>query len=131
MADRPEDRETRSLNEVTTGTIKGPASLADSGILSTDLLPGTFVDWRTIDPSTIEGTNVPVEELQTYRENIDELLRSHQGQYVLIVGREIIAYFEDFESAAKHAEREFRGRSLLVKKVAQFQQVHRIGGMMD
>jgi Family of unknown function (DUF5678) len=127
MADRPEDPTAQALNEVAIGELPGSVKSADTEIPSADRRYGEFVDWRKIDPSTIQGTNIPVEELRFYRENIDELLQSHEGQYVLIVGREIIAYFEDLGSAARHAEREFRGQTLLVKKVARFDPIQSIG----
>ena len=87
-------------------------------------------DWRTIDPSTIQGEGIPVEELRFYRETIDEMLRLATGSYVLIVGREVISYFPDLEAAARHAEEYFRGQTFLIKKVAPIEPVHTTGGVV-
>jgi hypothetical protein len=87
-------------------------------------------DWRAIDPSTIQGEGIPVEELRFYRETIGEMLRSAAGAYVLIVGRERISYFPDLEVAARHAEKHFRGRTFLIKKVAPIEPIHTTGGVV-
>jgi hypothetical protein len=91
---------------------------------------GEFIDWRTIDPATIQGEGVPVEELLTYREKLDELLQHAPGQFVLIVGREIISLFPDLDSAARYATEQFGGRPVLIKKVAAVEPIHSLGGAM-
>jgi hypothetical protein len=123
MPDQVYEAATRPLDELAASDPGGSAQTADAEEVFPDRRYGEFIDWLTLDPATIEGEKGPIEELRFYRENIEELLRSHKGQYVLIVDREIIAYFEDFESAGKHVERNFRGRSLLLKKVARFQPI--------
>jgi hypothetical protein len=95
--------------------------------LSTIPREGT-VDWRKLDPSTIRESGILVEELLTYRENLDDLLQRGSGQFVLIVGREIISLFPNLESAARYAAEHFRGRDLLIKKISQFEPIHTLGG---
>jgi hypothetical protein len=86
------------------------------------------IDWRTIDPAMIRGEGIPIEELLTYREKLDELLRNAPGQFVLIVGREIIACFPDFDGAAELAAEHFGGRKVLIKKIAPTEPIHSLGG---
>ena len=91
-------------------------------------LEGGF-DWRTVDPSTIQGEGIPVEELRFFGQKIDELLRDGAGQYVLIVGREI-RFFPDIEAATRYAEGSFRGGPILIKKVVAMEPMHGTGGVV-
>jgi hypothetical protein len=52
------------------------------------------LDWRTFDPVSLKGgVNAPLAtELATYRDRLDDVLR-HEGQHVVIKGREIARYF--------------------------------------
>ena len=87
-------------------------------------------DWRTIDPSTIQGEGIPVEELQFFRETIGDMLRFAAGSYVLIEGREMKGYYPDLEAAAGFAEKFLRGRTFLIKKVAPIEPIHNTGGVV-
>jgi hypothetical protein len=86
------------------------------------------IDWRTFDPSLLEGgVNAPLAtEFVTYRDGLDELL-CHEGQYVVIKGREIAGYFEDRESAVSAAIARFGRGPVLVKKIVEREPVRRIG----
>ena len=86
------------------------------------------IDWRTIDPAIIRGNGILVEELLTYREKLDELLQRGSGQFVLIVGREIISLFPSLESAALHASEKFGERDVLIKRIAEVAPIHTLGG---
>jgi hypothetical protein len=108
-----------------------PVVDSGSGSIDRPRLAGPITrDWRTIDASTIQGDGIPVEELRFYRETIDEMLRVAAGSYVLIVGREVISYFPDLELAANQADRDFRGQTFLIKKVAPIEPVHTTGGVV-
>jgi hypothetical protein len=75
------------------------------------------IDWRTIDPSTIRGEAIPVEELQFYVETLDKLLQMAPGRYVLISGRQVVAFFDDLDSAAEFATSHYSGKIILIKKI--------------
>jgi hypothetical protein len=55
-----------------------------------------FFDWRTFEPSMLPGgaKATLAAELVTYRDRLDELLQ-HEGQYVVIKGREIAGFFRN------------------------------------
>ncbi len=89
--------------------------------------PGV-IDWRTLDPSTIRGDGVPVEELHFYQEHLEGLLRAGEGRYVLIVGRDVIAFFDNIEAAAGHAEEHYRDKAVLIKRVVASGPIHTLGG---
>src|SRR3954468_16336407 len=87
MTNRPDDA---VLKEVAAGA---PPVLAPSNHpvrpvapldTKSDRTDRAIVDWRTIDPATIQGEGIPVEELRFFIEIIDEMLRTAPGQYVLI-----------------------------------------------
>ena len=65
---------------------------------------GDSFDWRTFKPSMLEGgAKAPLAtELVTYRDRLDELLQ-HQGEYVVIKGREIAGFFRNRRSAVEAA----------------------------
>jgi hypothetical protein len=86
------------------------------------------LDWRTFDPASPKGgVNAPLAiELVTYRDCLDDLLR-HEGQYVVIKGREIAGYFLDRESAVAAAIARYGRRPVLVKKIVEREPVRRIG----
>ncbi len=86
------------------------------------------IDWRTIDPATIRGEGIPVEELLYYREKIEDLLRDAEGRYVLIVGRQVVSLFPDLDEAARYAAQWHPDRPVLIKKVVAAESVHSLGG---
>jgi hypothetical protein len=90
----------------------------------------SFIDWRTLDPSTIQGEGIPLEELLFYREKIENLLATAPGRYVLIVGREIGGYFETLELAARYAAERYGRRPILIKKVVSKEPVHTFGSIV-
>jgi hypothetical protein len=50
------------------------------------------------------------------------------GLYVVDHGREVISFFPDLETAARHAETSSRGETVLIKKVVAIEPVHTTGG---
>jgi hypothetical protein len=87
-----------------------------------------FFDWRTFEPSMLEGgAKAPLAtELVTYRERLDEILQ-HEGEYVVIKGREIAGFFCNRRSAVDAAVAAYGPGPYLVKKVVQKEPVRRIG----
>jgi hypothetical protein len=47
------------------------------------------------------GENNLQEELQVFEQHRSRWLRSHRGEFVVIVGHRIIGFYPDFESAFK------------------------------
>ena len=90
-----------------------------------------YMDWRTFDPSTVRGTNAAelAEQLVTYREHLDELLR-HKGKYVLIRGREIVGIYADEQEAMREAIDRFGGEHILIKQIVAREPVHYMGGIV-
>ncbi len=93
-----------------------------------DLTRSRSVDWRTVDLSTVDGEGLPIEELRFYQEKLGEMLSVARGRFVLIVGREIVAYFDDLDSAAQFAAEHHRSRFVLIKKVDASEPIHSLGG---
>jgi hypothetical protein len=61
-------------------------------------------DWRTYDPAKGEGDQTLLEDLITYKEHLDELLK-RKGDYVVIKGRQFIGIFADRQDAIEKAKR--------------------------
>jgi len=85
-------------------------------------------NWRTFDPAMLEGgVHAPLAcELITYRDRLDELLL-HEGQYVLIKGREIAGFFRDRRSAVAAAIANYGNGPVLIKKVVEREPYRRVG----
>ena len=90
--------------------------------------PDDFFDWRTFEPSTLEGgaKALLATELTTYRDRLDELLQ-REGEYVVIKGREIAGFFRNRRSAVEAAVAAYGPGPCLVKKVVEKEPVSRIG----
>ena len=57
------------------------------------------------------------EEIATYRNRLPELLREHDGQFVLIKGTEIAGIFPDRSTALREGYRRFGIVPLLVRQI--------------
>ena len=68
-----------------------------------------FRNWRSFDPSKVLGDQTLLEELVTYRDHLDELLK-RKGDYVLIKGRKVIGIFADRQEAIEKAYDLFEGQ---------------------
>jgi hypothetical protein len=90
-----------------------------------------FTDWRTFDPAKAKWIGTPrlVEELVTYRDNLDELLK-HEGKYVLIKGKEIIGIYADRDEVLQQAVDRFRGEPALIKQIVAKEPVVTFGGVV-
>ena len=86
------------------------------------------IDWRTIDPESLRSRSILVEELLTYRSRLNELMRNAPGMYVLIVGSEIVSTFPNLDQAVGYA-RSYGKRPVLIKKIAEVEPVHSLGGV--
>src|ERR1700734_2670890 len=84
--------------------------------------------WRTFDPSKAEGDRSLIEELTTYRDHLDELLK-RKGDYVLTKGREVMGVFADREEAVDKAIELFGGQPALVKRIVAKEPIHTLGGV--
>jgi hypothetical protein len=82
-------------------------------------------NWRDFDPATLNGKNDFVEELTSYRDNLETLLRD-RGKFVVIKGNETIGVYRTQSSAMKVALR-FAPGPVLVKKIVEEEPVREIG----
>ena len=69
----------------------------------------------------MEG-NILAEELKTYKENKERLVKEHNGKYVLIKGEEIINTFDTQNDAIKVGIDKFGNTPFLVKKIEEIEQ---------
>jgi hypothetical protein len=68
--------------------------------------------------------NELVQELETYEKNKPELL-SHDGEYVIIQGSDIIGFWKTYQDAIKVAYEKFGiAKKFLVKQIEVNEQVH-------
>ena len=57
------------------------------------------------------------EEMATFRDRLPELLREHEGEFVLIKGTEIVGVFFDRSAALREGYRRFGIVPLLVRQI--------------
>jgi hypothetical protein len=88
-----------------------------------------FFDWRKFDPSMVRetGPDSLLDEMITYRDNLDELLRD-EGKYVLIKGREIIGIYAERHEALEEAVARFGAQAVFVQKIAAKEPYIYLGG---
>ncbi len=86
-----------------------------------------FINWRTFDPSKVEGDQTLLDELITYKDHLEELLK-RKGDYVLIKGRQVIGIFADRQEAIEKAVDLFGGEPVLVKQIVVKEPIHTLGG---
>jgi len=86
-------------------------------------------DWHKFDPSMVRetGPNSLLDEMLTYRDRLDELLRD-EGKYVLIKGREIIGIYVERDEALHEAVSRFGSQAVFVKRIAAKEPVVYLGG---
>jgi hypothetical protein len=84
-------------------------------------------DWRTYDPTKVEGDQTLLEELVTYKDHLDELLQ-RKGDYVLIKGRRIIGIFTDRQDAIEKAVALFGTEPALIKRIVAREPILTLGG---
>lgn len=62
-------------------------------------------------------------ELETYRKNKKDLLRKHNGKYVLIKGNKIINILESEKDLLNEAYKKFKNEAFLIKKISEIDNV--------
>jgi hypothetical protein len=89
-----------------------------------------FFDWRTSDPANFAGAEGLADELTTYKEHLDELLR-REGDFVLIKGRQVIGIYSDREQALQAALDRSQDHPFLVKRIVAKEPIHTTGGVLS
>ena len=56
-------------------------------------------------------------EVNTYRRLLPDFLQTHEGEYVLIKGENVIGFWADQDAAITEGERLFPRQPILVKKI--------------
>ena len=92
--------------------------------------PARYFDWRTSDPAKFEGANGLTDELTTYKEHLQELLR-REGDFVLIKGRQVVGIYGDREEALEVAVDRFQNQPVLVKRIVAKEPIHLTGGVVS
>jgi hypothetical protein len=86
-----------------------------------------YFDWRQFDPAIHIDEDTPfAEELITYGKHLDELL-AHEGQYVLIKGRQIVGIFPTQRAGIDEAVDRFGGDPAMVMQIAILEPIEVIG----
>jgi hypothetical protein len=76
--------------------------------------------------STILGAEMPLEkELATYAKMKSDLLKAHEGKFVLIRGEEFFGAYDTAENAYAEGIKRFGQELFLVKKVTAQEEVYR------
>jgi len=70
-----------------------------------------------------DALSVLAEEIAVYRLLLPELLRDHEGQYVLVKGTEVIGVFPDRSQALREGYRRFDVSPFLVRQITASQPV--------
>jgi hypothetical protein len=93
---------------------------------------GELYDWRSFDPQTLPGgMSAPLAaELVTYRDQLDEMLRDHTGEFVVIKGGRIVAYHPSRQAALKAVLDEFGHEPALIKQVLDKEPVRRASAVV-
>lgn len=82
-----------------------------------------YFDWRQFDPAIHLSADTPMaEELAAYGEHLGELL-AHEGQYVLIKGREIVGIFSTQRAALDEAVDRFDEYPAMVKQIVTLEPI--------
>ena len=84
---------------------------------------------QRFDPSKVVGDQALVEELITYKDHLDELLK-RKGDYVVIKGRKVVGIFADRQEAIEKAYELFGGQPTLVKQIVLRERIHSLGGVI-
>jgi hypothetical protein len=86
-----------------------------------------FFDWRKSDPKKYAGLNGLTDELCTYKNNWESLIK-REGQFVLIKGREVIGVYADPEDALAAALDRYQNQKVLIKRIVAMEPIHSTGG---
>jgi hypothetical protein len=66
------------------------------------------------------------EELAVYEANKLDWLKEHEGEYVLIKGKEVVGFFEDEEEALTAGYARFGLVNLMVKMVEETERIYNV-----
>lgn len=72
---------------------------------------------RSQTTATDDPLAAMAEERETFRRRLPELLGKHDGQFVLIHGRDVLGVFDDRASALREGYRRFGAIPFLVRQV--------------
>jgi hypothetical protein len=87
---------------------------------------GTAVTFHMACRANILGTEMALEkELALYEKMKADLLKNHEGKFVLIRGDEFLGAFDSAENAYGEGVKRFGRESFLVKKVTTQEEVYR------
>jgi hypothetical protein len=82
-------------------------------------------NWRDFDPATLNGKSDFVDELTSYRDNLETLLQD-RGKYVVIKGNEIVGVYRT-QNLAMKAALLFAPGPVLVKKIVEEEPIREVG----
>ena len=89
----------------------------------------TMTDWRTFDADVYRRAGGPMaEEMATYAERLEDLI-AHDGQYVLIKGREVIGIFASLDEALDAGAEKFGSEPALIKQIVGTEAVYSSGAL--
>src|SRR5947209_6265893 len=80
----------------------------------------------TQEKSTDRPHGVLDVEIRTYEAHKQDLLRDHEGQFVLIKGTDIIGIFPERNAAMSTGYRLFMGQPFLMRQILQRQKVYSV-----
>ena len=97
-----------------------------------DVPESDLYDWRTFDPESLPGgINAPLaRELVTFRDRLDEMVKDHEGKFVVIKGDRIVGYHRSREAALRAAYKEFGRELFLLKQVLDKEPIKRFGSVL-
>jgi hypothetical protein len=70
------------------------------------------------------------QELQTFNELKESLLKTHEGKFALIKGKEFIDAFDNPDNAYQEGINRFGNEEFLVKRISQSEEVYRNQALM-
>lgn len=69
--------------------------------------------------------SIPLEqEYHFFLDHLDEFLRDHLNQFVLIRGKKVIAFFDSYEKALRDGLKRFGNVPFFIKVVKKEEEVH-------
>lgn len=72
--------------------------------------------------NTASTHSQPRKELQTYEEYLPQLLKQHEGEYVVIRGADLLKYFSNYGEALQWAYAELGLEDFFVKRIFNSEQ---------
>jgi hypothetical protein len=66
-------------------------------------------------------------ELSTYEQRLEDFLRDHEGQFVVIQGDQVAGFWDTYDEALKGGYARFNLTAFLVRKITRLPQVQFLG----